>query len=202
MSEFDFWADRWRNGNTPWDMGTAHPALPSLWEISAPWRAASASRVYIPACGRAHEGAWFAEHGCFVVAEDIVPEAIAEARRLYGAQAHLSLRIGDLFQVAAEDERAFDIAFDRAACCAFPPDEWESYLVSCARRLRPGGLLLALPFVKSAEPPPKGPPFFIQAEEWRKLAEAEFEVLFLEERAVDRPGTALRTELIAVARRL
>lgn len=181
-------------------MGGPHPALAALWDKAAPWRK-ERSRVYIPACGRAHEGAWFAERGCSVVAEDIVPEAIFEARRLYGSADALTLRTGDLFRVPPEDERTFDVAFDRAACCAFSPELWESYLGACARRLRPGGLLLALPFVKSSDPPPQGPPFFVSGARWSELAEVDFEVLVAEERPVDRQGTSLRTELFAIARK-
>jgi hypothetical protein len=200
MNETEFWASRWRDLDTPWDMGRPHPNLESLWNAAkdhAPERA----RVYIPACGRAHEGAWFASKGHEVVAEDIVPEAIGEARKLYGAIAGLELRVGDLFEVRPEDREAFDVVFDRAAFCAFPPSEWERYTDAAAARLKRGGLFLSLPFVKSADPPPQGPPFYIPKEEWRKLASKKFSVIFLEERDVERPGSGLRRELLAVASR-
>lgn len=197
MNEAEYWAERWRNHNTPWDMGRPHPSLALLVDKARP-----SGRVYIPACGRAHEGDWFARRGHSVVAEDIVPEAIDEARRLYGQTPGLILRVGNLFEVSADDKNAFDVVFDRAAFCAMAPDQWPAYLQAAADRLVPGGWLLSLPFSEATvSPVPPGPPFFIDRSTWERLVQPLFTIEYLAEHPIDRTATILKTELLAVARK-
>ncbi len=181
-------------------MGGPHPSLEKLWELAEPWLPKT-GRVYIPACGRAHEGAWFAARGYDVLGEDIVPEAIEAARVAYGHLPNLTFRVGDLYRVSEEDRGAFDLVFDRAACCAFAPTRWEEYLAACSERLRSGGLLLSLPFKESLQEAPKGPPFFIPKADWQKLAGKDFDVRVLVDNPVDRPAISLKTELLAVAQK-
>lgn len=200
MQGTEFWAEYWKSENTPWDMGGPHPSLEALWKMAEPWLKPE-GRLYIPACGRAHEAAWFAARGYRVVAEDIVPEAIEEACRLYGKIPGLTLRVGDLFNVSAEDAGSFDAVYDRAACCAFSPERWPAYLAASAQRLKAGGLLLSLPFTESQLPAPKGPPFFTTKAEWEKLVAADFEVKALNEQLVQRQTVNLRKELLAVAQK-
>lgn len=194
MPHLEFWQSRWRGRNTPWDMGRAHPGMDILAADLTPGRA------YVPACGRAHEGIWLARRGWQVVAEDLVPEAIAEAKNGAG-ETSVEFRVGDLFRVAETDRGAFDLIVDRAAFCAMPPALWPRYLDAMADRLPEGGRLISFPFVESVVPAPEGPPFFIEPLAWKRLAETRFIIERCEDRLVDRPGTSLRRELLALARK-
>ena len=141
------WRERWQQGTTGWDLGAPHKLTIELVKLArARGRFTAPGRVYMPGAGRAHDAAVFVGAGSEVVAADFAPEAMAEARRLYQALPRLSFVIEDVLATAPETRATFDAVFDRAMLCALDPVLRPSYARAIAHRLRPGGVLLAIPF--------------------------------------------------------
>lgn len=188
----EFWQGRWRTGQTGWDFGRADPLLPRLIEVARAKQVLHAgARILEPGCGRAHNGAALAQlddeiGGYHVTAFDAVEEAIAGARALYGngQVRHLTLVVGDALRVNSEWLAVFDAVFDRAMLCALPPDLRNTYLRNCFAYLRPGGVLLSLPFAQLVDATKSGPPFAMSAQELQQALNPGFTQLFLEEHRV------------------
>jgi SAM-dependent methyltransferase len=199
-----FWQGRWQAGQTGWDLGGPHPALASLIEEARDYglipESPAGVRVLEPGCGRAHNGAALAAAGFTVTALDAVDEAIAAARELYGERPGLTLEVGDALAVRDEWRGRFDVVFDRAMLCAIAPAQRRAYVQACFAHLRPGGVLLSLPFIETSLGEGRsGPPFAIPMPELARLTAGGFALVTAEERRVD-DGRIVR-ELAAVWRR-
>lgn len=176
-----------------WDMG--QPA-PGLAEVLAAVREAGETlgpRVLVPACGWGHDAAAFAAMGHPVVGLDIAPAAVAGARERYGEACTWVL--DDLFHT---DLGAFDALFDHACFIAMPIARRGEYRDALARHLRPGGLWLGI--FQHSVTYLEGPPFAVQMEELRTLAEPAFEVLALRPCETGHPRR-LGREFLMVAKR-
>jgi SAM-dependent methyltransferase len=146
----------------------------------------------VPGCGFGHDAAELARWGFTVTGVDFAPSAIEGARSRYGDL--VDWRQEDWFEAALEP---FDAILDHTCFVAMAPERRPEYVASLARRLRPGGLWLGAFFHTVHNPP--GPPFAIDPEALRRLAEAEFQVLHLGEATKSHPRRAGR-EFLAVAR--
>src|SRR5690606_14686512 len=80
------WDQAYSEGRTGWDLGEAHPSLPS---ISAQLKL-NRCRVLVLGCGAGHDAAYFAKQGHFVTAVDWSDEALKRAQELYGKISNLS----------------------------------------------------------------------------------------------------------------
>ncbi|MEY4630098.1 MAG: hypothetical protein RIQ81_218 [Pseudomonadota bacterium] len=221
-----YWSGRWQNQQTGWDLGGPHEGLARLLrmldesgvlrELMVPGRPLE---VYSPGCGRAHDGAamvaktvkipeGLCANGIHVTATDFAPEAIAAAKEVYGAlqSRGLTLRVEDARAPVPPAERGkYDIVFDRAMLCALRPELRAAYLDACRDRLRPGGVFLTLPFTKTAVTPDHpvgaGPPFEITIDQLKTLlARHNFNHVASELFAVNRPGTVILEESLAIFR--
>ena len=170
------WGIPWREGVTPWDLGTSHPGLERVLEkISDEEWLASGSRFYVPGCGRAHDAALLCEFGYSVYGEDIVPEAITQAKKEYGEVEHLDLKVADVFHPSKEG--GFDAIYDRAMLCALSPKLWKPYIEAILKRLDSRGLLISIPFTKVRKGT-EGPPFAISQGEFKSLLGKDWETLY------------------------
>ncbi len=128
-------------------------------------------RVLIPGCGSGYEVRAFHEHGWDVVAVDHAPASVERARGLLG---ELGTRVvlADYFTHPLGPP--FDVVYERAFLCSFPPPRWHE----CARRAREclvaGGLGLGF-FLYSQEDEP--PPYPMTEAEARRLLGECFEPL-------------------------
>jgi len=164
-----YWDLRWRDLNTPWDYGNKHPLLDQLIEkANLPEKA----RIYVPGCGRAHDAAAFAHLGFSVIAEDIVSEAVEEAKKLYGEIKNLRIEVRNIFE--KDETNAFDAIFDRAVLCALPTKMHERYLSKCFQLLAPGGLFISIPFLKLTINESEGPPYEIPEEKLKEYLANKF----------------------------
>lgn len=170
-SQAAFWNERFAANFTPWDQGTAPPAL-ARWIARAPL--AAGARVLIPGCGSAYEAALLDAAGFAVLSIDIAELALARARALLPADvAGRLLRRADFFAFAAAP---FDAIYERAFLCALPPRLWPAYASRCAQLLEPGGRLAGFFFIDSAPTEPRrGPPFAMTRAELDALLAPAFE---------------------------
>jgi methyl halide transferase len=147
------WDDRWRRGDTPWDMNAPAPPL-----VAAVDRGdlAPPVRVLVPGCGAGHDVRFLASRGFRVTGIDVSPLALAKARELAakdGVAAEFAE--ADLFALPPALS-GFDIVWEHTCFCAIDPARRDDYVTAVAGALRPGGRLLGLFF---AITPEQGPPF-------------------------------------------
>lgn len=166
----DAWNARWRDGNTPWDMGRPAPPFVGALErglVSPPGRA------LVVGCGAGHDARLLATRGFDVTAIDVADRAIERARDLTldGAFA-LDWRVADLFALPPE-LGSFDLVLEHTCFCAVHPNRRDAYVDAVADALSAGGALLGLFFVFEAE---EGPPFGASEEELRHRFGRRFDV--------------------------
>lgn len=177
------WHERWQENKTAWDLSGPHPLTEELLELAA--RLAPGSCVgkwLIPGCGRAHDAKVLLNHGIKqVVAKDLVPKAIDEARSLYGSMIGLTLSCGDVTDVSKSEVASYSGVFDRAMLCALNGDLRINYVKAITACLKPGGVFASIPFAETGNPD-SGPPFAVSDGDLRDIFKPYFEILYLEPR--------------------
>lgn len=154
----DFWENRWRTGDTPWDHGEPAPPFAEFVEKAC----LPSGRVLIPGCGSGHDVRFFAELGATVTGLDISPSAVEHARRA-NPHANASYAVGDLLAPESHLEGSFDWLIEHTCLCAMPPHYRTAYARAIPRYLKCSGNFLAI-FYRQPHSP-DGPPFGIEAEE-------------------------------------
>lgn len=199
----EFWKEHWASGTTPWDQGRPHPRLERLLAVAREHGFPGSGRILEPGCGRAHGAAWLVEQGYEATAFDAAPEAVAEAKGLYGDRKGLEICQGDAFCEKPEWRGRFAGVYDRAVYCAFPADVRRAYAETCWRCLEPGGYLLSLPFTELTLGADEGPPFALTIAEMSHALEDLFSLVAAEEheRTPDDPASVIVREAVTVWRR-
>ena len=156
-------------------------------------------RIFVPGCGRGHEGKWLSDRGALVDGADYAPEAIAAARECYPETDCLQFFVQDVFVCPEAGAAHYDAIVDRAMLCAINPSDRRRYLDACATRLRPGGLFLSLAFeVVRAD---AGPPFAVSKDELHTLCETKFTVAHIESQPAAGMQEYISQELLVVLQR-
>ncbi len=167
MPTGDEWEERWREDNTPWDLGGVTPAL-DAWCKENPIRDQD---ILVPGCGRGHDAHYMSKRGARVVALDISPEALETARRAY-PDSRVQWQVGDV--TAVRTENSYDLVWEYTCFCALEPSMREPYFQGLARSLKPGGTYQGLVFHKVPDPE-NGPPFQIEPDAFHRLLGNHFE---------------------------
>jgi SAM-dependent methyltransferase len=136
-----------------------------------------------------------------VVAKDLVPKAIDEARSLYGSMSGLTLFCGDVTDFPKTEESSYDGVFDRAMLCALNGEQRADYVKAMTACLKPGGLFASIPFAETGNPN-SGPPFAISDAELRDVFKPHFEILHLEPRVSPACDQKILSEYLFLARKL
>jgi thiopurine S-methyltransferase len=132
----EFWEQRYRVGQTPWDLRGAPPALHAFL-ARTPAREGM-RHALIPGCGFGYEVAAFHAAGWRSLAVDFSPVAVAMARERLGPLGHL-VREADFF--TADLGGPYDLIYERTFLCSRPLERRAEYAARMAELLRPGGLL-------------------------------------------------------------
>jgi len=166
----EFWDERFGAGVTPWDAGSAPPALR---RFVASGRIAPGARVLIPGCGSAWEAGELDDAGMAVTAIDFAPAAIERAGARLGGRARRLVRQADFFTF---ESPAFDWIYERTFLPALPPARWPQWAGRVAALTRPAGLLAGFFFVDETVQTQsrRGPPFAIRQEELDALLAPNF----------------------------
>ena len=148
------WRQRWREGNTPWNLGRPAPELVAVLNGWQP-----VGRALVPGCGHGHEVSLLQDLGWDAVGLDVAPEALAAARQ---RDPRPQWRCGDLLNPPPTWWGTFDLVLEHTCFCALPPRCRPTCGQAVARLLRPGGTFLGLFWCHSR---PDGPPFGATPEE-------------------------------------
>lgn len=165
----EFWDSRYEASRTPWDLGTAPPALERYLSVHP----GKGARVLIPGSGSGYEIVAFADAGYDVTAIDFSAAAVQRARGRVGATLAEHVIEGDFF--TQEFKAApFDMIYERTFLCALPPEIWPKIVARSASLLKPGGTLAGIYFFGEKE---DGPPFGLAADEPAQLFGANFDLV-------------------------
>lgn len=149
------WEARWRDGDTPWDLGGPSPGL--LVALEGPLGGATPLRVLVPGAGGGHDAIALARHGHDVTALDLSPTALATARqRAATAGVRIAFVEGDILVTDPARRARFDRVFEHTCFCAIEPNRRDDYVRGVAEALAPRGLVVAVLWQNGRE---GGPPF-------------------------------------------
>jgi SAM-dependent methyltransferase len=169
------------------------PLAGELLSLAAAADLSPPARIAVPGCGYGHDAADLASRGFVVTGYDFAPLAIAGARSRYGD----SVRWVEADWLVEPFDR-YDAVFDHTCFVSFEPARRAAVVAAHAGRLGTGGLWLGAFF--SAVTKVADPPFAIDPDEVRALAEGAFDVLHLAPATRSHPARAGR-EFLLVARR-
>ncbi|BCX82499.1 hypothetical protein MIT9_P2085 [Methylomarinovum caldicuralii] len=127
-----------------------------------------------------------ARRGFQVVATDVSPTAVEQARRLAEREGvEVTFLVDDI--LATRLEGPFDLILDRGVFHVFAPEAHGRYLAVVSRLLRPGGLLLLKCF-SVEETRPEGPPGRYAPEDIQRIFSGPFRIVEIRPSAFARPG--------------
>jgi SAM-dependent methyltransferase len=185
-SAFQFWEQRYRSNNTPWDRGASSPALRRWLDAGA----LRPCRILVPGCGRGYEVVELSRRGFDVTAIDMSPTAVAHVRAaLAGPGLTAEVLQADVF--AYRPEKPFDAVYEQTCLCALVPDQWAGYARQLADWLPESGQLFAL-LMQTGES--GGPPFHCDPRAMRDIFSSP-DWMWPEEAPVTVPHPAGVTEL-------
>ncbi|SRR5579862_96698 len=189
---FTDWEARYRQGDTPWEKGAAHPALADYIA-----RHPLSGRVLAVGCGSGHDVRALSSAGASVTGIDIAPSAIRRAES-FAKAGDETYELADLFSLPAHLRCRFDWVWEHTCFCALPPAMRPAYVSGLLDALEPGGLLLAVFYLDPGNDP--GPPFGVSVEELDALFGKHFDLLREWTPKVTYPGRENR-ELMRVLKR-
>ncbi len=150
------WSERYRNANTPWDHGAAHPELERLLAEGRLAPPRPGARALVPGCGRGHDALALMDAGWEVTAIEFAPEAHAIVQAALAGKGGRALCADALAHAPLEP---YDLLWEHTFFCALDPADRPRYAEFAQRVLRPGGLLAALVFPVGKGSETGGPPW-------------------------------------------
>ena len=185
----------------------AHTGTPA-WDTGAPQgvvrRLLDAKRLAGPVldlgCGTGENSLLIAASGLDVVAVDLVPAAIEQARAKAAQRdaKHVEFRVADLLELAGSEQ--FATAIDMAVFHVFSDADRPRYADSVARVLEPNGTLFIVVFSENATG--GGPRRITQAELHETFSEPLFRIDSIEEERYELAGQDERPAWLMQATRL
>jgi len=167
------WAGRYRSGETPWDLGAAHPELTRRLQGGSLAPPASGGRALVPGAGRGHDAVALARRGWTVVALDLVEslaDDLTDPLSRYGGR----FVAGDALEF--EDE-PFDLIWDHTFFCAIDPGDRARWGQRAGELLRPGAAYAALVFPFGKPVAEGGPPHGMSGAHLAEVLGARLEVV-------------------------
>lgn len=165
MPSEEFWDERYRNEETPWDYGGVQPEFREFLEAHR-----EIKTLLVPGCGSGHEVFAAHEANINVTGIEISREAAKRAAERLGSDGDKIL-VGDFFSYPFP-EKSFDAIYERTFLCAISPENRHAYAQKMSQLLKPNGFLFGY-FFFGEEPDP--PPFPLAKDEDRELFDFAFE---------------------------
>ncbi len=180
-----YWSERWREGQTGWDVGEVSTPFLKLFESLTDKQ----KRILIPGCGNGYEGEYLWKNGfqnVFILDISEIPLAHFKKRAPDFPDDHLLCE--DFFKL----NQKFDLIIEQTFFCALNPSLRKNYVNKMFDLLYPGGKLAGLLF--NFPLTNEGPPFGGSKEEYLSLFGEKFEIKELHE-ALDSIKPRLGREL-------
>ncbi len=167
----NYWNDRYRNRNIPWDAGAPTTPLTAFVDQLED----KSIVILIPGAGLAHEAAYLFQQGFYNSwVCDWAPEPLEQFHQNYPDFPKRQLLCHDFFDLTGH----YDLLLEQTFFCALPPDQRPAYTKKAWELLQPGGMVAGLLFAQPFDQP--GPPFGGTKAEYLGLFSPYFEVLEME----------------------
>mgnify|MGYP000070418537 CR=1 FL=1 len=145
----EYWDNRYREKNTPWQLNTHSPAFERWFlEVNPPKN----SRILIPGGGNGLEALWLADQGYTNITVVDWSELVCEEQKARHKGKSIAWVCADFFGLKEQ----FDLILEQTFFCALPPSMRSAYFAKLPELLAPDGMLLGVMF---RELPEGGPPF-------------------------------------------
>ncbi len=196
----EFWQQRWQKGRIGFNQSTVNPLLMNYF---TDLKLSVGSCIFAPLCGKSIDMLWLAEQGYHVVGAELVESAVQEffseqhitpiiyehannpAIKCYVGRLSdqvssysISLWVGDIFALSADDIGQIDAVYDRAALIAMPADmrpKYSEQVINLSGNAPQ--LLLTLNYDQSEW---AGPPFSISSEQIQQYYSDRYQITELE----------------------
>jgi SAM-dependent methyltransferase len=154
----NYWDERYRTGQTGWDIGYVSPALKAFFDTLNDLN----QRILIPGGGNSYEAVYLLEQGFKDVTVVDISEVVCKQLTEKHAAKGLKVVCGDFF----EHQQQYDLIVEQTFFCALHPSLREHYMVKMGELLLTNGQLVGLLFNRHFE---VGPPFGGSVEEYQTL---------------------------------
>ena len=162
-----YWAARYQQGETGWDLRGPTPAL--VWLLQEKYFPVKPpATILVPGCGYGHDALLLATEGYTVTALDWAPEPLTALKQ--NAPPTLHTCCADFFDHAQASPSTYHAIWEYTFYCAITPGEREAYFAAISELLKADGYWIALLFPLGSQPYEVGPPFALSLEETRRLA--------------------------------
>jgi thiopurine S-methyltransferase len=184
----EFWSERYREGQTGWDLGIASPPLVDYFDQLEN----KAVRILIPGCGNAHEAEYL--HKCgftnvFLI--DLAQKPLDDFLDRVDGFPEDHVIHGDIF----EHVKKYDLIIEQTLFCAIDPKLREKYIGKISSLLNVEGKYVGVLFDKHFE---GGPPFGGDKDEYQIYLRKYFKSIHLES-CYNSIGPRLGNELFMIA---
>jgi methyl halide transferase len=161
----NYWDERYRAGQTGWDIGYASPPLTEYIDQLLNKNI----KILIPGGGNSYEADYLLRHGFTdVTVVDISSEIIHKLQERY-ASLGLKAVCEDFFEHSGH----YDLILEQTFFCAIDPALRPRYVQKMYELVTPGGTLVGLLFDR---PFAGGPPFGGTVDEYKRLFNTHFEL--------------------------
>lgn len=127
------WLQSWRDKHIDFHQISVNPLLTKFWPKL---KLTTASKVFVPLCGKSLDMIWLAEQGYQVIGVELSPIAVRDFFKENGFKPtksqsgqftlwqyeRISILCGDYFSLNKDDLGEIDIVYDRASLTALPED--------------------------------------------------------------------------------
>lgn len=150
------WDLRYKDGDKPWDKGSATPVLAELLD-QVPEYFKPDSKTLVPGCGLGHDVSLLRKAGLDAYGLDISETALDAARKTYPELGDIWIA-DDLFKLT-EKPSSYDLVWEHTCYCAIQPKQRQEYIESAHRILKSGAYFIGVFFLDTGKAPDEGPPF-------------------------------------------
>jgi len=181
----NYWHKRWAENRIGWHQENHNPLLVEHFPKLTLDKGA---HVFVPLCGKSKDVDWLLNKGYKVTGSELDESAVqqlfeelnlrpsitqANELKRYAAP-NISVFVGDIFRLTAEQIGSVDVCYDRAAMVALPPNmrvDYAKHIIQLTQNARQ--LLIAFTYDQTRI---EGPPHSVPAEEIEKHYQLTYEI--------------------------